>query len=205
MEALYLRSIGSTYKTGLKEEKKIIIKVIKMKKNYLLCLLIIISNTLFAQLNNPPGLNLIRTQDLRTDLYIFADAHFKGRSAGTLDELKAASCLAEKYRAIGLKPAGNDGSYFQYFTLWRNQVADNSSIQINNVTLTLWKDVIVSQMANITLNAPIVYLGNALDIDTNAINVKDKVVAVEANSKGIDSNISSPTWRNSGFIFAKYG
>ncbi len=175
-------------------------------KNYnLLCLLMLITNTLFAQLNNPPGLNLIRIEDLKNDLYSLADAHFKGRSAGTPDELKASVWLAEKYRAIGLKPAGDDGTYFQFFTLWRNQVAGNSSIQINNTTLELWKDVVVSQMANISINAPVVYLGNALNIDTNTIDVKGKVVAMDANSKGIDLNVSLPTWRYSRYIFVKYG
>ena len=163
------------------------------------------TNYLFAQLNNPPGLNLIRTEDLKNDLYSLADAHFNGRSAGTLDELKAAMWMAEKYRDIGLQPAGDDGTYLQYFTLWRNQIADNSSIQINNTLLTLWKDVTVSQMANTSLNASIVYLGNALDVDTNALDVKDKVVAIEANSKGINLHISLPTWRYNRYIFVKYG
>lgn len=176
-----------------------------MKNFNLLCSLMIITNTLFAQINNPPGLNLIRIEDLKNDLYALADAHFKGRSAGTLDELKASIWLAEKYRAIGLKPAGDDGTYFQFFTLWRNQLDGHSSIQINNTTLELWKDVVVSQMANISLNAPVVYLGNALNIDTNAIDVKGKVVAMEANSKGINLNVSLPTWRHSRYIFAKYG
>lgn len=176
-----------------------------MKQNNLLCLLLVMTNTLFAQLNNPPGLNLIRTEDLKKDLYSLADAHFNGRSAGTLDELKAAMWMAEKYRDIGLKPAGDDGTYFQYFTLWRNQMADNSSIQINNISLALWKDVAVSQMANVSLHAPIVYLGNVSDIDTNTVDVKDKVVAMEANSKGINLNVSLPTWRYSRYIFTKYG
>ena len=176
-----------------------------MKGYNLLCLLLIITNTLFAQSTNSPGLNLIRVEDLKKDLYALADAHFKGRSAGTLDELKASMWMAEKYRAIGLKPAGDDGTYFQYFTLWRNHIADNSSIQINNTSLALWQDVAVSQMANISLDAPIVYLGNALDVDTNAINVKDKVVAIEANSKGINLNVSLPTWRYSRYILIKYG
>ncbi|MEJ7740720.1 MAG: M28 family peptidase [Chitinophagaceae bacterium] len=158
-----------------------------------------------AQLNKPPGLNLIRTEELTKDLYTLADAHFKGRSAGTLDELKASMWLAEKYRAIGLKPAGDDGTYLQYFTLWRNSIADNSSIQINNAALTLWKDVAIAQMANISLSAPIVYLGNASAIDTNAVNVKDKVVAIEANAQGINLEVSLPTWRYGRYIFLKYG
>src|SRR3954451_16774709 len=155
-----------------------------MKKNILAFLLLMITASLAAQTNNPLGLNLIRTEDLKNDLYSFASAHFKGRSAGTIDELKAAAWLADQYKAIGLKPAGDDGTYFQFFSLLRKQVSDNSSIEINNTSLQLWKDVSVSLMANINLTAPIVYLGNAADIDTNNIDVKDKVVGIEANSKG---------------------
>ena len=176
-----------------------------MKKNILLFWLLIINAPLIAQTNNPPGLGLIRIEDLKNDLYTFASAHFKGRSAGTIDELKASTWLAEQFEAIGLKPAGDDGTYFQFFTLLRKQVSDNSSIEINNTSLQLWKDVAVSQMANISLTAPIVYLGNAADIDTNAIDVKDKVVAIEANSKGINLDVSLPTWRYNRYIFVKYG
>lgn len=155
--------------------------------------------------NNPPALASIKIADLKKDLYEFADVHFNGRSAGTLDELKAGMWLAEKYKSIGLTPAGDDGTYFQFFNLWRNQVADNSSIQINNEPLELWKDAAVSQMANVSLNAPIFYLGNALDIDLKNVDVKGKVIAIEANSKGINLDVSLPTWRYSRYIFTKYG
>jgi hypothetical protein len=175
-----------------------------MKKLSLTFLLFLLINQLFAQLNNPPALNSIKIEDLKKDLYAMADAHFRGRSAGTLDELKAAMWIAEKYRAIGIKPAGDDGTYFQYFTLWRNHIADQSTIEINNKPLTLWKDAAVAQMANISLNDPIVYLGNALTIDSS-LNVKDKVVAIEANPKGINMNVSLPTWRYSRSIYVKYG
>ena len=57
------------------------------------------------------------------DLYALADAHYNGRSAGTLDELKASMWLGEQYRAIGLKPAGDDGTYFQFFNMVRNRVS----------------------------------------------------------------------------------
>jgi len=176
-----------------------------MKKDILLFLALMTSTSILCQTNNPPGLNLIRIDDLKNNLYTFADAHFKGRSAGTIDELKASVWLSEQFRSIGLRPAGDDGTYFQYFNLLRKQIAQNSSIEINNTPLQLWKDVGVAQMANIQLKAPIVYLGNAIDIDTNAINVNNKVVAIEANSKGINLNVSLPTWRYNRYIFVKYG
>jgi len=72
-------------------------------KNFILAsLALFVSICLFAQKSNPPGLDLIKEADLKKDLYAFADAHFKGRSAGTLDELKASMWLVEKYRTIGL-------------------------------------------------------------------------------------------------------
>jgi hypothetical protein len=37
------------------------------------------------------------------------------------------------------------------------------------------------------------------------LNVKGKIVALEANSKGINLNVSLPTWRYSRYIYTKYG
>ena len=71
--------------------------------------------------------------------------------------------------------------------------------------MVLWKDVAVAQMASKQIDAPIVYLGNAATIDTNAINVKGKIVALEANAAGINLNVSLPTWRYSRSIYVKYG
>ncbi len=168
-------------------------------------LILLLALNIFAQSNNLSGLNFIKTNELKKDLYEFADAKFKGRSAGTLDELKAAAWLAEKYRAIGIKPAGDDGTYFQYFTLWRNYVTPQSTFYLDEKPLALWKDIAVAQMANIKLDAPIIYLGNVLDLENSSTDVKGKIVAIEANKKDINLNISLPTWRYSRAIFTKYG
>ncbi|MBC7650399.1 MAG: peptidase M28, partial [Deinococcales bacterium] len=174
-----------------------------MKKLLLICCLGISFLQVFAQ--NPPALSAIKKQDLKNDLYAMADAHFRGRSAGTIDELKASMWVAEKFRSIGLQPAGDDGTYLQFFTMWRNRIADQSPIAINNKPLVLWKDVAVAQMANKQLDAPIMYLGNAASIDTNKLDVKGKVVAIEANAVGINLNVSLPTWRYSRSVYVKYG
>ena len=102
-------------------------------------LIVVMSGSLLAQNTNPPGLKYIKESELKKDLYALADAHFNGRSAGTLDELKASMWLAEKYRSIGLLPAGDDGTYLQFFNLWRNHISDKSTIKINNVNLKLNK------------------------------------------------------------------
>src|SRR5262249_38728928 len=42
-------------------------------------------------------------------------------------------------------------------------------------------------------------------IDTNSAEVKGKVVAIESNAKGINLNVSLPTWRYNRYIFVRYG
>ena len=176
-----------------------------MKLFLLATLFLSVTTNISAQNNTLAGLQLIKTAELKKDLYEFADAKFKGRSAGTIDELKGAAWLAEKYRAIGIKPAGDDGTYFQFFTLWRNYVAPQSTFSINNKPLVLWIDVAVSQMANLSLDAPIIYVGNVLDLENSSVDVTGKIVAIEANKRDINLNTSLPTWRYHRAIFTKYG
>ena len=177
-----------------------------MKKYIISTFTFFVSIFAIAQKNNPPGLELIKESDLKKDLYAFADPHFKGRSAGTLDELKASMWLVEKYREIGLLPAGDDGTYLQFFTMWRNQISDNTNIRINGIKLNLWKDVSVAQMANKEISEqPIVYFSDITKIDTNNIDVKNKVVAFIAAANGINLNVSLPTWRYSRSVLSKYG
>ena len=179
-----------------------------MKYKFLLFTTLMFFNSLaFSQTNksDPPALSAIKEVDLKKDLYAFADVHFNGRSAGTLDEIKAGMWLAEKYRSIGLKPAGDDGTFFQFFNLWRNTITENSFIQINGEPIKLWEDAAIAQMANVNLNEPIVYLGNALDIDLTNADVKGKVIAIESNPKGINLDVSLPTWRYNRYIYSKYG
>ena len=166
-------------------------------------LLFFVSGSVFAQ--NPPGLSLVKEADLKKDVYEICDPVFRGRGGGTIDELNASVWLAEKFRSIGISPAGDHNTYFQYFNLWRNELSDHSSISINGKTMQLWKEVAVSQLASTTLEAPIVYLGDPISIDTAAIDVKGKVVAMLANAKGINLDVSLPTWRYNRYVYARYG
>jgi hypothetical protein len=169
---------------------------------------LLLSSFVFSQSPiQPPtaGLAAIRAADLKADLYEHADARFKGRAAGTIHELEAADWVAEKYRQIGLKPAGTNQSFFQYFNMWRNRVASVSSIFVNGKPLALWTEVAVAQMANVSLDLPIVYLGAANSIDLNSLDLKGKAVAFDAVPGILNPAMSLPTWRYQRFMMAKYG
>jgi hypothetical protein len=136
------------------------------------------------------GVSAIREQDLRTDLFEMASDHFKGREAGTLDELNASMWLADKARAAGLKPAGDNGTYFQFFTMWRNRIAPGSDIRISDRSFQLWKDVLVSQIAPGTVDAPIVFSDGSRRDDWSKADVRGKAVALLVSPEGINLNIS---------------
>jgi hypothetical protein len=180
-----------------------------MQKIFIFILLILTSYCLSAQSiakkQDLPALSAITQADLKKDLYELADAHFRGRSGGTIDELKAAMWIAEKYRAIGLKPAGDDGTYFQYFLMWRNRISDQSTIQINDQLLTLWSDVAVAQMANCNIDAPILYVDKLASLNLKAEEVKGKVIAMEADPAMYNPTVSLPSWRYSRTVQTKYG
>ena len=55
----------------------------------------------------------ITANDLRTRLYQFADDSMQGRRIGEPGNFKGTAYIADEFRKLGLKPAGDNGSYFQ--------------------------------------------------------------------------------------------
>lgn len=61
----------------------------------------------------------IRAENLRTRLFALADDSMMGRDPGTRGGLKATDYVAAEFKRLGLKPAGDGGSYFQTVPLGR--------------------------------------------------------------------------------------
>ncbi len=154
---------------------------------------------------SPPGLSAITEKDLRTDLYEMAGDHFRGREAGTADELKASVWWAEKVRLAGLKPAGDDGTFFQFFNLMRRRISPASSVSIGDHELQLWKDVLVAQTAPVKIQAPIVFAGGGTKAELDKLDLKGKAVALQVSAEGIDLDVSLPERRYPGYVLRKYG
>ena len=55
----------------------------------------------------------ITANDLRTRLYQFADDSMLGRRIGEPGNLKGTEYIAREFKRLGLKPAGDNGTYFQ--------------------------------------------------------------------------------------------
>src|SRR5512142_1928949 len=64
-----------------------------------------------------PTTKAITAEDLMTRLYVFADDSMLGRRGGTLGNVKGTNYIAQEAQRIGLKPAGENGTYFQTIPL----------------------------------------------------------------------------------------
>lgn len=60
-----------------------------------------------------PTETAITANDLRTRLYQFADDSMQGRRMGEPGNFKGTEYIASEFQRLGLRPAGDDGSYFQ--------------------------------------------------------------------------------------------
>ncbi len=133
-----------------------------------------------------------------------SDDRFRGREAGTIDELKSAVWLANKMRDAGMQPAGEDGTYFQFFDLYRRQVMPTSTVKIGDRSFRLEKDVIIPDVAPANVDAPILFLGDVSAQDIEKLEVQGKAVAIKASMDGIVNNMSLFAKRYPCFVANKY-
>ena len=147
-----------------------------------------------------PSLNAIRGDELRRDLFFLASDALRGREAGTLDELRASGWLVEQARSIGLEPAGEDGTYYQWWPMRRIRQSDASVVRLGGDRLTLWRDVVVASAVDATLDLPLLYVGRATDAELEGVDLKGKAVAAlivpPPNPPG--RNVSLSSWRYAG-------
>jgi hypothetical protein len=123
----------------------------------------------------PAAMRAIRQADLERDLRIHASDAARGREAGTVDEMRASAWLADELRRIGVKPAGPDGSYFQWWTMVRTRhSAAGSRAAIGSRPLALWRDVIPIAGLNIDVRGQVVWLAGPDD----STDVRGKVAAL---------------------------
>src|SRR5580704_10866762 len=60
---------------------------------------------------------LIRTADLQADLFFLASDALAGRNAGSLGDRVATDYIAAEFMRLGLKPVGDNGTWFQNMDL----------------------------------------------------------------------------------------
>lgn len=123
----------------------------------------------------PAALARVREADLKRDLYALAGSAMRGREAGTPDEMRASVWIADQLRAIGVKPLGDDGTYFQWWNMIRTRVSSvSSSATIGGEPLAIWTDFIPLGNVAADVSGPVLWLANPGD---TTVDVRGRVVA----------------------------
>ena len=100
----------------------------------------------------------IREAEIKADLFALAGDHTRGREGGTIEELTASAWLAERARDAGLQPAGDNGTYFQFFPLERLRVSATSSVTLAGKALRMGEDVVTDAVGLAQVDAAAITL-----------------------------------------------
>lgn len=100
------------------------------------------------------------TAALKKHVYYLASDKLKGRSPGTPGEEAAAKYIAAAWKKTGLKPGGENGTWYKPFTFTDKVEADASTaLSVNNKAYTLNTDFWpMGFSANATVTAPAIYV-----------------------------------------------
>jgi hypothetical protein len=133
----------------------------------------------------------VPVQDLSAQQYqqhvsFLASDELKGRGNGTPELERAADYIATQFRAYGLQPAGNNGSFFQRFDLTVGaELGSKNTLQIGNVTQTKDKDFVTLPLSSSgSYEGPVVFAGYGMTSETlqwddyAGLDVKGKAVLV---------------------------
>jgi hypothetical protein len=125
----------------------------------------------------------ISAGDLMTRLYIFADDSMMGRAVGTEYNNKGTAYIEAEVRKFGLKPGGDNGTYFQNLPLYLRALDTMSTITVEGQTFKATVDFLANSAGrapNPLTGLPVVYLGTQFDsVHVPTLDmVKGKVVVV---------------------------
>lgn len=123
----------------------------------------------------PRAIGEIREADLKRDLFAMAAPAMRGREGGTLDELKASIWVADRYKRLGLQPAGDDGTWFQWFSIVRTRVSVAASrATVAGRPVALFNEVIPLGVAPAEAGGAVLWVADPAD---TTIDVRGRIVA----------------------------
>ena len=84
----------------------------------------------------------ITAADLKTRLYIFAADSMEGRETGTRGHIKATNYIEAELKKLGLKPMGDNGTFFQAVPVIRRALDPSSTLTAGDVVLKAGTDFV---------------------------------------------------------------
>ncbi|MFZ0281600.1 MAG: M20/M25/M40 family metallo-hydrolase, partial [Bacteroidales bacterium] len=136
----------------------------------------------------------ITSEEMMSWIETLCSTEFNGRLSGTPEYTASAEWVASKLKEWGVKPAGDNGSYFQWFDAPYSVVNDPGSLSMNikqpdGTVITKYYDFPIGyypgmNSGNGTINAEVVFAGFGVTApelnydDYKGIDVKGKIVLI---------------------------
>ena len=99
-----------------------------------------------------------------TRLYIFADDSMQGRAVGRLGNAKGTAYIAAEVKRMGLKPGGDDGTYFQNLPDFLPVLTDDASMRVGKSALNFSDEFLPIGKHSLTnKKLDVVYGGSFMD------------------------------------------
>ena len=125
--------------------------------------------------------------DLMTRLYIYAADSMRGREAGTPDAIRATAYIEAEVRRLGLKPAGDNGGYFQNLPVTARVLGPASSITSGSATFKPNQDFSITALgADRKVSGDVIFAGMLADTSNmlTADQLRGKIVLVTGGPAG---------------------
>ena len=146
--------------------------------------------------SQPPSVEGITASNLKSDVYFLASDEMGGRATSSIHNQIASRYLAHRFERLSLNPAGDDGSYLQYFDLVQSELSEPNRFEIlkqgSDPTVgRLEDDFYPSPLsANGKVLAPLVFAGYGISAaehqydDYAGIDVRHKIVLILEHEPG---------------------
>ncbi len=128
---------------------------------------------------------LLTRTDAEAHMRFLASDELQGRRTGDPGNATAARYIAEQFRQLGLKPAGDGKDYFQRINLERLKATSSATLTIGKDTLRLGKEVVVIAGGPANVSGDVVYVGYGLsdgDDGYKGRDVKGRIVVALSGS-----------------------
>jgi len=142
----------------------------------------------------------VSTDTIREITNLLASKELEGRGTGQPGADRAARYLADRFAKLGLKPAGDGGSYLQSIKFKAEQALPDSAFKIDNTAFAYKKDFVVLPplpAASIDVSGELVFAGYGVTSaelkrdDLAGLDVKGKIVLLLG---GKPKNVDQAVW-----------
>lgn len=133
----------------------------------------------FGQSDYEKVLETVTKDEIKEQIYYLASDKLKGRDTGTPEIDTAAAYIAEKFKKYGVRPMGDNGTYFQEVLMEKRGGDAKVSLKLGELEVD---NVLPVQVYNSSFRTAVTYLDYGTPEDFKNNDVKGKIVVVKAGS-----------------------